>query len=248
MSRDVILSVHGLKKHFGTIDALQDVSFALSRGELVALVGDNGAGKSTLAKIVAGAIRPDEGEILVDDKPVTFSSPADAIAVGISTVYQDLALVPNLDVTSNIFLGRELVSKVAAISFLRKNAMQRAAADYLRQLEVNVPAVTGRVVGTMSGGQRQAVAIARSAYWARRLLILDEPTAALGVRESRAVLRLVRGLADQGIAVLMISHILPHVMELADRVLVMRHGQLVADLLGENIETDQLISLIVGYS
>jgi simple sugar transport system ATP-binding protein len=242
-----LLQASGLSKSFGAVEALRNVSFDLFEGELVAMVGDNGAGKSTVAKILAGALRPDAGSLMVDGHPIEFGDPQASIELGINTVYQDLALVPNLDVTSNVFLGRELVRRYAGIRFLRTNAMRRATQEYLAELEVNIPSVSGRIVGSMSGGQRQAVAVARSAYWAKRLLILDEPTAALGVRESQAVLRLVRRLRDQGLAVLMISHILPHVMELADRALVMRHGEIVADLRGD-IDTENLVSLIVGFA
>lgn len=243
-SGEVVVRASGLAKSYGAIDAVVDVDLEIRAGELVAMVGDNGAGKSTLAKMLAGAIQPDSGTIEVRGAPMSFSAPDDAMRAGIHTVYQDLALVSNMDVSANIFLGRELT--VTPLRIVRSAEMARRASGFLDELEVDVPQVHGRIVGTMSGGQRQAVAVARASYWATTLLIMDEPTAALGVREARAVLSLVRRLRDNGLAVLMISHILPHIMELADVVVVMRHGSKVAEIRGE-VEAERLISLIVGY-
>ena len=243
--RNLVVSVRGLSKSFGSIDALRNVDLDIYAGELVAMVGDNGAGKSTFAKILSGTIKADSGVLQIGGRQVEFDSPQHALALGIHTVYQDLALVPTLDVTANLFLGRELT--VGPFRFLRSRAMVNRARSFLKDLEVNVPDVAGRVIASMSGGQRQAVAIARAAFWAERLLILDEPTAALGVREARAALSLVRRLRDRGLAVLMISHVLPHIVGLADRIVVLRHGEKVADLTGD-VSSDRLISLIVGYA
>lgn len=249
MNDQPILSARQLSKSFGPVRALHNVDFDIYEGELIAVVGDNGAGKSTLIKILSGVLHADSGEIRVDDKPVQIRSPKDSAQLGIETVYQDLALAPNLDVAGNVFLGREPVVKGIGRFFgvFDQQAMVQRVEQELRQLEVNVPGVHSLEVGTMSGGQRQAVAIARSAVWASRVLLMDEPTAALGVKESQAVLRLIQRIRQRGIADVMISHILPHVIDLADRIAVMRQGAKVAELKGDGISHDRLIALIVGY-
>jgi simple sugar transport system ATP-binding protein len=179
---------------------------------------------------------------------VSFASPLQARETGIETVYQELALAPNLDAVGNIFLGRELVRKTARIALpvLDAKRMRRLAAEEIERLDVRIPSLTGVPVGQMSGGQRQAVAIARAAFWASDVLLMDEPTAALGVAESRAVLKLVRKVLDDGMAVIMISHVMPHVIELADHVVVLRHGEKVADLSGADLRTQDIVQLIVG--
>lgn len=246
---DVVFEAIGLAKSYGPVEACKDVNLEIRAGELTALVGDNGAGKSTVAKILTGAIAPDHGRLLVNGVEQTFTDPLRARYAGIEAVYQELALAPNLDVVHNIYLGRELVRRPLGIPFLPRlddAAMAAEARTHMAQLAVNIPRLRGLPVGTMSGGQRQTVAIARAIFWASKVLVMDEPTAALGVRESRAVLNLVRKALDRGIAVVMISHVMGHVLELADHVVVMRHGTKVADLTRGNYDSDHLIRLIVG--
>jgi ABC-type sugar transport system ATPase subunit len=243
-----VLSARGLAKRYGTITAVDGVDVDIGDGEIVALVGDNGAGKSTLIKMLSGAVVPDAGEITVAGETVRLRSPLDARSVGIETIYQDLALLPNLDVTTNLYLGREetLAHPFGSLGLLARRRMRRDAQLHLEQLSIRLPRTWGTPVSLLSGGQRQSVAIARAMVWASRLVIMDEPTAALGVAQSRAVLDLVRRVRDRGTSVVIISHILPHVLELADRIVVMRHGAKVADLATTDVSQSQLIELIVG--
>ncbi|MFN8623348.1 MAG: ATP-binding cassette domain-containing protein [Chloroflexota bacterium] len=245
--RPVALEGRGLRKTYGPITAVDGVDIRIHAGEITAIVGDNGAGKSTLVKMFSGAIVPDGGQILVEGRPVSLRNPQDARREGIETVFQDLALAPNRDVVQNLFLGRELLrgGPLRHAGILDKQEMRRRAEEQVQTLGINIPHLVGWPIGRMSGGQRQSVAVARGAYWARTAMLMDEPTAALGLRESRKVLSLARQIADRGLAVVLISHILPHVMELADRVIVMRHGQKVAELT-DDISSDRLIALIVG--
>jgi ABC-type sugar transport system ATPase subunit len=249
MTNKAVISIHGLSKRFGPIEALRNVDLDIYTGELIGVVGDNGAGKSTLIKILSGVLRADTGEIYVNEKLVQINSPNDAARLGIETVYQDLALAPNLDVAGNVFLGREPSVKGLGriLGIVDRPAMIKRVKDELEKLEVQIPSVSGLEVGQMSGGQRQAVAITRTAVWASKVLLMDEPTAALGVKESEAVLRLIERILKRGIAVVMVSHILPHVLQLSNRVVVMRHGRKVAELSGESVTHDRLIGLIVGY-
>jgi simple sugar transport system ATP-binding protein len=241
---EVILRGVGLRKTYGTITALDGVDVEIRAGEITAIVGDNGAGKTTLVKILSGAIKPDAGLIEFVGEEVHLTSPTVARALGIETVYQDLALAPNRDVVENLFLGRELC-RGGPLLLLDRRRMRRRAHDQLAELEVGVPRISGLPIGRMSGGQRQAIAIARAAFWASRVMFMDEPTAALGVRESAAVLRLAKRVAERGLAVVMISHVMPHVTELADRVVVLRHGRKVAEITGD-VSTERLVGLIVG--
>jgi len=245
--KEVALEGRGLRKTYGPITAVDGVDLRIYRGEITAIVGDNGAGKSTTVKMFAGAVVPDSGQILVEGRPVSLRNPQDARREGIETVFQDLALAPNRDVVQNLFLGRELLRPglLGRTGVLDKREMRRRASEQTDALGIDIPRISGHPIGKMSGGQRQAVAVARGAYWARTAMLMDEPTAALGLRESRKVLSLARQIADRGLAVVLISHILPHVMELADRVIVMRHGQKVAELT-EDISSDRLVALIVG--
>lgn len=244
---NVVIEGRGLRKAYGPVTAVDGVDIAIHAGEVAAVVGDNGAGKSTLVKMIAGAIVPDEGEILVNGDPIRLRHPHEARALGIETIFQDLALAPNRDVVANLFLGRELVKAgiLGRLGVLDKKEMRRQAAEQIASLGVHIPRSTGSPIGQMSGGQRQSVAVARGAFWATTAMLMDEPTAALGVRESQHVLALARQVADRGLSVVLISHILPHVTELADRVFVMRHGKLVAELTGD-ISSDELVGLIVG--
>jgi fructose transport system ATP-binding protein len=243
-----LIEARALTKRYGAILAVDAADFSVGHNEIVAIVGDNGAGKSTLAKMLSGAVSPDGGEIAVDGRPVHFRGPADARAEGIETIYQDLALLPNLDVITNLYLGRERrQSGIGGLArILDRKAMRQDAKQHLGDLKINIPKITGTAVEAMSGGQRQSVAIARAVMWASKLLIMDEPTAALGVAQSAAVLELVQRVRERGTSVVIISHILPHVLELADRIVVVRHGRIVADLPAAGVSQDRLIALIVG--
>jgi D-xylose transport system ATP-binding protein len=242
------LAVRHVTKHFGAVLALDDVDIEAYPGEVLAILGDNGAGKSTLIKCMSGVHRLDSGSIEIDGEPVSMHSPAVARAAGIETVYQDLALFDNLDPAANFYAGRELAGPSwlpRPLRWLRKKEMAGAVAERLRRLQVNVPAHAASV-GLMSGGQRQAIAVARSSAFASRVLILDEPTAALGLRESRQVLDLILRLRGEGHAVIVISHALDHVMEVADRAVVMRRGRKVGEAVPRPENRAHLISLIVG--
>lgn len=248
MNDDLVLEVRGVTKHYGGIVACQDVDLDVRRGSLTAIVGDNGAGKSTLLKILTGAVRSDQGTVRLNGEEIRLSSPMQAHELGIEAVYQELALAPNLDAVSNMFLGRELRKRMFGIPGLNRLDTQKMIAETvsaMERLHVDVPACSGVPIGRMSGGQRQSVAIARSVHWLSHVLFMDEPTAALGHVESAAVLELVKEVRKQGVSVVMVSHILPHVVELADHVIVMRHGKKIADLTG-TVSAEQIIKLIVG--
>jgi ABC-type sugar transport system ATPase subunit len=243
-----VIAVTAAVKRFGGVVALDNVSFAVGAGEVVALLGDNGAGKSTLIKCLAGVHRLDAGSIEMDGITVRIDSPATARTLGIETVYQDLALFDNLDPAANFYAGRELASPgwmPRWLRVLRPREMQAATSAVLDELRVTLPAA-GVTVGLMSGGQRQAVAVARAAAFASRVVILDEPTAALGARESRSVLDLIVRLRDQGKAVIVISHALDHVIEVADRAIVMRRGRVVGEAIPTRENQPRIVSLIVG--
>jgi D-xylose transport system ATP-binding protein len=243
-----VLSVRGATKRFGAVTALDGVDLDLYRGEVLALLGDNGAGKSTLIKCCSGALRLDSGTISMDGAEVTIHSPRDAQALGIETVYQDLALFDNLSPIDNFYAGRELAGPTwvpRSLRILRRRRMKAATAEVLERLQVVVPELDGSV-GLMSGGQRQAVAVSRAAAFASRVVILDEPTAALGVRESRKVLDLILRLRDEGTTVMVVSHAMDHVMEVADRAVVMRRGRKVGELVPSAETHHEIVSLIVG--
>ena len=237
------LAARSVEKQFGHVRALRGVSFEAMAGEVTALVGDNGAGKSTLVKCLSGVHRPDAGTIEVDGKPVHMSSPIDAERLGIETVYQDLALAPDLDAASNVFLGRE----IRKFWFLHDQpAMRRQTAKSFAELGVGMVQDLRVPVASFSGGQRQSVAIARAAMWAKHVIMLDEPTAALGVIQTAKVLDLIRRVRDHGLAVVFISHNLPQVLEVADRIEVMRLGARVARFEKGETDVDQLIAAISG--
>jgi D-xylose transport system ATP-binding protein len=229
-----LLELRGVSKAFGAVQALYRVDLEVRRGEVMALVGDNGAGKSTLIKSVVGIYPFDEGEVLYEGKRVDITGPRDAARLGIEVVYQDLALADNLDVVANMFLGRE---RIRARFVLDESSMESSARETLDSLSVTTLKSVRQTVAGLSGGQRQAVAVAKSVMWDSRLVILDEPTAALGVAQTRQVLDLVRRLAERGLGVVMISHNLHDVFECADRITVLRLGQRVAQL--ERSETTQ---------
>jgi fructose transport system ATP-binding protein len=243
-----ILQGRGLVKRFGHVVALNEADFELYPSEITAIIGDNGAGKSTLIKTLSGAIQPDEGEILLDGEHVRFRSPLDARRVGIETVYQDLAVAPSLDIAANIFLGRELRRSNPAGRLLRtldKRTMRREAARHFSELQIGIPSV-GQPVENLSGGQRQGVAVARAAAWGRRLVIMDEPTAALGVKETRQVLDLILRVRERGLPVILISHDMPHVFEVADRIQIMRLGKRVAVVTPQSHSMPEAVAIMTG--
>ncbi|PKP73847.1 MAG: ABC transporter ATP-binding protein [Alphaproteobacteria bacterium HGW-Alphaproteobacteria-6] len=242
------LSVRNAEKRFGAIHALRDVSMDAWRGEVTALLGDNGAGKSTLVKCISGVHRLDEGEILLDGRPAHLNSPAAARGAGIETVYQDLALFDNLTPAQNFYCGREIGFPAwlpRPLRFLDKRAMNREAAAVIDRLQVRLPKFDAPVA-MMSGGQRQAIAVARATVFARNVVMLDEPTAALGLRESRKVLDLIVKLKAEGNAVILITHNMEHVVELADRAVVLRQGTKVGELKPSAQNRQDLVAMIVG--
>ncbi|HEX6010322.1 MAG TPA: ATP-binding cassette domain-containing protein [Geminicoccaceae bacterium] len=243
-----ILSVRGLTKRFGGVTALAGVGFDLRRGEVLALAGDNGAGKSTLIKAISGVHQPDEGEIVYRGEPVALRNPRHARELGIETIYQDLALADNLDVGANIFLGREpVVRSLGVLPRLDRTRMRAAARDVLHALEIDLDREKlGLPVRSLSGGQRQAVAIGRAIFWKAELLIMDEPTAALGVPEQRKVIELIRRLRQQDVAVIFISHNLVDIFAVADRILVLRRGLAAGERRPEESSHDEIVRLMVG--
>lgn len=242
---DVILSAQGITKSFGGVHALRGASITMRRGEVTALIGDNGAGKSTLVRCLSGIHRPDSGIITLDGVVVEFGTPLAAREHGIETVQQNLALVEELTVWQNFFIGREKTKGFGPFQMLDRKAMRSTAETLLSDLAVNVPPVTSRV-RRLSGGQRQAVAIARAAGWGSSIVIMDEPTAALGVQETARVESIIRKLQDQGVAVLLISHNFDQVLRLSDHVWVMRGGLAVAERRAAETSGDELVALITG--
>jgi fructose transport system ATP-binding protein len=246
--RRPILEARGLAKRYGQVVALDGVDFELYPEEIVAVIGDNGAGKSTLIKALSGALQPDEGEIRLDGKRVRFRSPGDARNAGIETVYQDLAVAPAMSIAENLFLGRELRRPGALGTVLRMLDKPRMIAEsrmHMQALQIGVTSMT-QAVETLSGGQRQGVAVARSAAFAQHVVIMDEPTAALGVKEGGMVLDLIRRVRDRGLAVVLISHDMPHVFELADRIHVARLGRRVAVLNPKHVSMSDAVAVMTG--
>jgi D-xylose transport system ATP-binding protein len=236
------LRLQGINKSFGAVRALTNVDFEVYAGEVVGLVGDNGAGKSTLIKTISGVGPPDSGEIFLEGQPVKITGPQVATRLGIETVYQDLALCDNLDVVSNLFLGREEYSPIRTLSEIH---MERRTLQVLRTLDVKIPSVR-TPVATLSGGQRQSVAVAKSLLRNAKVVLLDEPTAALGVAQTRQVLHLIRRLRDQGLAVVVISHNLADVFEVVDRVVVLRLGRRVATFDIKTTTPERVVAAITG--
>ncbi len=241
-----VLHCENITKRFGGLTAVNNVSLDVFKGEVIGLVGDNGAGKSTLIQVISGVYAPDEGRIFVDGEHVSFSSPMDARNAGIETIYQDLALATNLNASDNIFLGREILRKKLGIfNVLDRKKMQNEAEVILNELDITIPGIT-RPIRELSGGQRQAVAISRSIYWNAKLLIMDEPTAALGVPEQRKVYDLVRKLKERHVPIIVISHNMRDVFAVADRIIVMRRGVKAADLLAKDTNDEEIVALMVG--
>ncbi len=241
------LRARQIGKRFGGIVALDDVSIDIVAGEIAGLVGDNGAGKSTLIRILSGVLAADAGTVELDGAPVRFASPAEARAAGIETVYQDLALAGNMPVWANVFLGRELRRGPAALNILDKRRMSVQARDLLSRFSRNLPPIDAPAEN-LSGGQRQAIAIARAAAWGSKVVIMDEPTAALGPAETRAVEEVIGGLRDRGFAVLVISHNLEQVFRLVDRVWVLRRGRLAGQRRLAETTPEDLVAMITGVS
>jgi D-xylose transport system ATP-binding protein len=239
---DPVLRITGLNKSFGAVHVLHDVDFEVRIGEVMALVGDNGAGKSTLIKSIAGIHPIDSGTVEFDGRQVEIAGPRDAAALGIEVVYQDLALADNLDIVQNMFLGRERRRGIV----LDEDSMEQAARETLARLSVRTMKSVRQQVASLSGGQRQTVAIAKAALWESKLVILDEPTAALGVAQTRQVLDLVRRLADTGHAVVLISHNMVDVFEVADRITALFLGRVVADVRRADVTTSQVVELITA--
>src|SRR5256886_17525082 len=248
MKADVqpILQVKEIYKRFGGLVAVDHVSLDIYPGEVVGLLGDNGAGKSTLIKMISGAYKPDGGQILVDGQAVSFATPLEARRRGIETIYQDLALCENLDASANIFLGRERMRhQLGILRVLHRSYMLRESRQVLDQLDIRIPELRNPI-RQLSGGQRQAVSIARAVYWNAHLMIMDEPTAALGVPEQLKVLELIRTLRNQGVPVILISHNMQDVFAVADRVIVMRRGSKAAERKISETNENEVVGLMVG--
>jgi D-xylose transport system ATP-binding protein len=241
-----LLALKGFSKSFGPVEALKDVDLDVFRGEVVGLVGDNGAGKSTLIKAISGAQPPDEGSATWEGRPVRFQTPHDATKLGIATVYQDLALAENLDVVANLFLGQEVANTIPGVPVLDEVAMEKKSIELLSSLGVTTLRSVRTEVAMLSGGQRQAVAIARSLLGDPALVILDEPTAALGIVQTAQILKLIERLRDRGLGVVVISHNLANVFEVSDRIAVLRLGRLVATFKAEETTREQIVASITG--
>ena len=246
--KPVVLEVRNVTKYFGPVTALRDVSLELREGEVLGLIGDNGAGKSTLVGVISGSLRPDEGSVVVDGIERSFATPADARKVGIETVFQNLALVPTLNLAENVYLRREVLAPGLGRFFrlMNKRAMRRQVREGFERFGVTLPPVRTKV-SALSGGQRQAVAITRAVLWGSHIVLLDEPAAALGVKQTELVLSLVERLKSHGVAIVFISHNMQHVLRVADRVAVMRLGQKVADFdVHEQTTGTDLVALMTG--
>ena len=245
---EVELEIRGLSKSFGRVEALRDVTFSARSGEVVGLLGDNGAGKSTLVKCLAGTIRPDSGDVMLDGEVVDIQDPGHAQELGIETVHQDLALVETLDVTANLFLNREIRRRGALLrrlGWMNSPEMRRQADGLLGTLRIEIPSLDQRV-DLLSGGQRQAIAVGRAAGWGQRVVLLDEPAAALGVEQTQLVLDLVLQLQQRNLLVVLITHNMDHVMEVCTRAVILRHGRLVADVGISDVTRTDLVHFITG--
>lgn len=249
MTTEPILSARGLTKRFGRVIAMDRCDFDLYPGEIQAVIGDNGAGKSTMIKALSGALRPDEGEIRLDGQPVSFASPIEAREHGIETVYQTLAMSPALSIADNMFMGREIRRDGVMGRWFRqldKAQMRKVAREKLSELGLMTIQNIDQTVETLSGGQRQGVAVARAAAFGSKVVILDEPTAALGVKESRKVLELIQRVRDRGVPIILISHNMPHVFEVADRIHVHRLGRRLCVLKPDEVSMSDAVALMTG--
>ncbi len=244
MSNDHVVEMRGITKRFGTVQALNNVDLELRRGELLGLVGDNAAGKSTLMKTLFGSVIPDAGEIFIEGEKAELRNPRDAQALGLAMIYQDLAVFNNLDVAANVFTGREYTKRVLGITFLNRKRMEEESQALLDRLRINISS-SKLLVERMSGGQRQMVAVARAIGFDARILIMDEPTAALGVKEANTLLDLMAGLRDQGISIILITHRISDVLAIGDRVMVLKGGERQGVLDVEDSTLEDIESLIV---
>jgi len=245
---DTIFQAYGLVKRYGHVTALDGADFELRAGEILAVIGDNGAGKSSLIKALSGAVIPDEGRMLLDGKAVHFHSPIDARTHGIETVYQDLAVAPAMTIAENLFLGREILKSGLlgrCFKIIDKKKMLSEAIRHMQDLKIGIRSMS-QAVETLSGDQRQGVAVARSTAFAKHVVILDEPTAALGVKEGNMVLELIRRVRDRGLSVILISHNMPHVFEIADRIHIQRLGKRVAVVNPKNISMSDTVAVMTG--
>jgi len=242
---DIIIEGRNITKKFGGIVALNNVTFKLPRHEVVTLLGDNGAGKSTLIKILAGAMRPTSGSVFVEGKEVSFASTKDAKDLGIETVYQHLALIDCLSIEKNIYLGKEIVKKYGFIDVLQNKQMKKGAMKFLREVGINIDN-PDRIISELSGGQRHAVAISKGAFWTNKILIMDEPTAALGVKETRKILDMILELKKKGLSIIVITHNIEHAFLVADRFFVLRTGEKVGEKRKEETNTDEIVKMITG--
>ena len=247
MTGEVIYEIKNASKRYGSVIALDGASLKIHAGEVVGLVGDNGAGKSTLVKVLSGAHPPDGGQMFLEGKEVSWESPRQALEAGVETLYQDSGLAPHLTVSQNVFLGREITVKgiLGKLGFLSKKKMEHEAHRDLEAVGIAVPA-SNRAVSQLSGGQRQAVAIGRAVAWAKKVIILDEPTNHLGARQAGEVLNIIRNAKAKGLGVIFISHTLPHVLEVTDRIVVLRLGRIVKDAPTSEFNGDTLIGTITG--
>ncbi len=244
-ARDGLVWMEGISKRFGTITALQDVSFGVNRGEVRALLGDNGAGKSTLIKILMGVYMPTTGQIYIDGKPVTIHSPSEARAMGIEAVYQDLALVNLMSISRNFFLGREMVKSLGPIKYLDLSKMNELCRKSLHEIGIEIRSASERV-GSLSGGERQSIAIGRGVHFGAKVLILDEPTSALSVAETRKVLTYINSARERGLGVIFITHNVAHVYQVADSYTIIRQGKAVGTYKKGELTQDDIANLITG--
>lgn len=248
MSTEVLLSANGISKRFGAVEALRGVSISIAGGEVVGLVGDNGAGKSTLVKCLAGVYTPDEGHVEVEGTRVLLRSPMHARSLGVETVFQDLALAPDLDVTANVFLGREIRRRglLGRLGFVNRPKMREMARTFINQVGITTLDSVNALAEQLSGGQQQALAVARARAWASKVLLLDEPTAALGVRQRGIVLDLIRASRDRGEGVMIVAHDLPSLISVADRVVVLRHGVVVSTMTASEVTAERVVAAMLG--
>ncbi len=244
-AREPLLSLDGITRNFGAIEALRGITFEIGKGEVVALLGDNGAGKSTLVKIISGGLEPSGGRLVYEGRQVRFASPAEAKAAGIETVYQDLSLCTNVDVVANFFMGREIVKRFLGIPILQERAMEAATAKAIADAGTRIPSLRTNVEH-LSGGQRQAIELNRFVHWGGKLVLLDEPFAALGVEQTRRGLEMIKRIAAQGISVVIITHIMAQAFQVADRMVVIRQGQVAGDVRTEDTTADEVVRMITG--
>lgn len=242
-----LLVLADIRKNYGAIEALKGISFTIGKGEVVALLGDNGAGKSTLVKIISGGLEPTSGKMLFEGKPFQARTPSEAKAAGIETVYQDLSLATNVDVVGNFFMGRELTRNVLGLKVLDEKRMEAEVAKAMASAGTRIPSLRTRVEH-LSGGQRQAIELNRFVHWGGKLVLLDEPFAALGVEQTRRGLETIRHVANQGIGVVIITHIMQQAFQVADRIVVIRQGVVAGDVATKNTSPDAVISMITGES